>query len=313
MASPGSRPGAKSARDAGADAYITGASKGRAHAIAPRRALQRRLGRDPILRQAGRAGCPEHLRHGRPDPQTSPAGFSTAHRTCLRTEIEQASTSNLEAYRHYELGTDYARRFLDAEAIRETSKRRSVWTRNSRLPTCVSDQYFLQGDQRRVNEITIKVEQMQSHLPHSAVVLGGAQSDRSRDLEAVVLALQGVIANSSSQRRPSHYSRDSPNLGSSGRRTALRYAVKDSRWIPRMRMCSMLSPTTRLSQAILAVHSRPATITWPCAPGDPNPVDSRGRYSLYGGSRRRSSRLLHDENMKPDFNDYGEYLKLAIV
>ncbi len=33
--------------------------------------------------------------------------------------IEQASTSNIEAYRHYQLGVDYRRRFLIAYAIRE--------------------------------------------------------------------------------------------------------------------------------------------------------------------------------------------------
>src|ERR1700719_3158358 len=34
-------------------------------------------------------------------------------------EIEQASTSNVEAYRHYQLGIDYSRRFLGSEAARE--------------------------------------------------------------------------------------------------------------------------------------------------------------------------------------------------
>ena len=34
-------------------------------------------------------------------------------------EIEQASTSNVEAYRHYQLGIDYGRRFLTTDAIRE--------------------------------------------------------------------------------------------------------------------------------------------------------------------------------------------------
>jgi len=34
-------------------------------------------------------------------------------------EIEQASTSNVEAYRHYQLGVDYGRRYLTNDAARE--------------------------------------------------------------------------------------------------------------------------------------------------------------------------------------------------
>ena len=56
------------ARDAGADAYITGAllKIGPTQLRLDVRAQDTGTGQILVLRQAGRAGCAEHLRHGRP-------------------------------------------------------------------------------------------------------------------------------------------------------------------------------------------------------------------------------------------------------
>ena len=110
------------ARDAGADAYVTGALL----KVGP---TQLRLdvrvqdtGTGQILFSDKLDGQDVQSIFGMVDRLTaSIAGnFLPASELPQRApEIEQASTSNVEAYRHYQLGMDYARRFLGDEAVRE--------------------------------------------------------------------------------------------------------------------------------------------------------------------------------------------------
>src|SRR5258708_3765476 len=110
------------ARDAGADAYITGALL----KIGP---TQLRLdvraqdtGTGQILFSEKLEGQDVQSIFGMVDRLTAKIAGSFLPASDLpqkAPEIEQASTSNVEAYRHYQLGVDYARRFLEADSIRE--------------------------------------------------------------------------------------------------------------------------------------------------------------------------------------------------
>lgn len=109
--------------------------------------------------------------------------------------IEQASTSNIEAYRHYQLGVDYGRRFLTADAVRELEEAVHLDPQFALAYMRLADQYFLQGDLRRINQIVIKVESMQSRLPrYEQLYLQVLKSNRSRDLEFQVQTEQALLA-----------------------------------------------------------------------------------------------------------------------
>src|SRR5580704_12760643 len=97
-------------------------------------------------------------------------------------EIEQTSTSNVEAYRHYELGMDYTRRFLDTDAIREFNEAVRLDPQFALAYVRLSDQYFLSGDGRQNEEMTKKAEQLQARLPrYDQLALQTQIVGRSRD------------------------------------------------------------------------------------------------------------------------------------
>jgi tetratricopeptide (TPR) repeat protein len=79
--------------------------------------------------------------------------------------IEEAATSNLEAYRHYQLGVDLTRRFLMAEAVRELEEAVRLDPQFALAYWRLSGGYAFLGDLRKGQELWPKIEQLQSHLP----------------------------------------------------------------------------------------------------------------------------------------------------
>ncbi len=175
------------ARDAGADAYITGALL----KIGP---TQLRLdvraqdtSTEQILFSDKLEGQDVQSIFGMVDRLTaSIAGsFLPASQVPQKApEIEQASTSNVEAYRHYQLGVDYGRRYLTSDAVREFEEAVRLDPQFALAELRLSDQYRLEGDLRRSNELAIKVSENQSRLPRyeqlTLQVLKAARSQRSR-------------------------------------------------------------------------------------------------------------------------------------
>src|SRR5438309_1928647 len=156
------------ASDAGADAYVTGAllKVGPTHLRLDVRVQDTRTGQ--ILYSDKLEGQDLQSIFGMVDRLTSSIArnFLPAANLPEKTpEIEQASTSNIEAYRHYQLGVDYHRRFLIADAIREQQEAVRLDPQFALAYMRLADLYALQGDQRRFNQIAIKVDEMQSRLP----------------------------------------------------------------------------------------------------------------------------------------------------
>jgi len=184
------------ARDAGADAYITGALL----KIGP---TQLRLdvraqdtGTGQILFSDKLEGQDVQSIFGMVDRLTaSIAGsFLPASEVPQKApEIEQASTSNVEAYRHYQLGIDYARRFLTKDAIRELEEAVRLDPQFALAYLRLSDEYSFEGDARRGTETAVKVEQFQSRLPrYEQLSLQVLKAARSRDPEAELAARAAI-------------------------------------------------------------------------------------------------------------------------
>jgi serine/threonine protein kinase/tetratricopeptide (TPR) repeat protein len=305
------------ASDAGADAYVTGAllKVGSTHLRLDVRVQDTQSGQilfsdklegqdiqsifamvDRLTSNIARTFLPEENL-----PQTAPM-------------IEQASTSNIEAYRHYQLGVDYGRRFLTTDAIRELEEAVHLDPQFALAYMRLAGQYFLQGDRRRYNQIATKVEPMQSRLPrYDQLYLQVLKSDRSRDVDLQIQTRQALLA---------EFPRDSSvraeladNLARSGRKEeSLKVFRQGLAMDPKNEdLLNLQSYDLALwmdFNGALAVNDRYAAVR----PGDANPHDSRGDI-LYLAGRDEEAIAAYRKaiEIKPDFNNYGEYLKLAIV
>ena len=305
------------ARDAGADAYITGALL----KVGP---TQLRLdvrvqdtGSGQILFSDKLEGQDVQSIFGMVDRLTAriAGSFLPASNLPEKTpEIEEASTSNVEAYRHYQLGMDYARRFLSRDAIRELEEAVRLDPQFALAYMHLSDQYFQVGDSRRSNEIALKVGQMQSRLPrYEQLLLQVVNAVRSRDLEAMAEAREKLVA---------EFPRDSFQRGVlAGNLSGLGHPEKA---LELLRQGLALDPKNEdllnfesyhLAQsgdlnAALADNDKYQALR----PGDPNPIDTRGDI-LYWAGRDEDATAAYRKviELKPDFSEYTDYFKLAMV
>ena len=110
-------------------------------------------------------------------------------------EIEQAATSNVEAYRHYQMGVDYGRRFLVADAIRELKEAVGLDPQFALAYMSLASQYEFEGDLRQADEIQKKLDGMQSRLPrYEQMVYQSRKARQSGDPEALISSLQKLVA-----------------------------------------------------------------------------------------------------------------------
>jgi eukaryotic-like serine/threonine-protein kinase len=305
------------ARDAGADAYITGAllKMGPSQLRLDVRAQDTASGQ--ILFSEKLEGQDVQGIFGMVDRLTASLASSflpAAEQPQKAPEIEQASTSNVEAYRHYQLGIDYGRRFLTSDSIRELEEAVRLDPQFALAILRLSDQYALEGDLRRSNELVLKVDQMQSRLPrYEQLSLQALNAARSRDFEAEVAVRQQLV---------SEFPRSTIDRGIAA--TYLTLLGKGSQGLEMLQQGLALDPKNEdllnfqsyelakegdfngalaASAAYMAIR-----------PSDPNPLDSRGDV-LYLAGRDDEAVASYRKvlELKPDFGDSGEYLKLAVV
>ena len=307
----------KVARDAGADAYITGAllKVGPTQLRLDVRVQDTASGQ--ILYSDKLEGQDVQSIFGMVDRLTaSIAGnFLPASDVPAKApEIEQTSTSNVEAYRHYELGMGFARRYLDVDAVREFNEAVRLDPQFALAYIRLADQYFLNGDERQSSAMTKKAEQMQARLPrYDQLELRVQQVGRSRDIEGVIAAYKAVI---------SEFPRSSLDADSlSGILSVLGRAEEGAELCRQALALDPKNPdllnalSYNLAESgdfkgALAENDAYAAML----PGDLNPVDSRGDILFDAGSDDEAAAMYRKAiELKPDFNDYGEYLKLALV
>ncbi|HYL13207.1 MAG TPA: protein kinase [Terriglobales bacterium] len=307
----------KVAQDAGADAYITGALL----KVGP---TQLRLdvrmqdtGTGQILFSEKLEGQDVQSIFGMVDRLTASIAGNFLPPSDLpqrAPEIEQASTSNIEAYRHYQQGVEYGRRFLIAESIRELEEAVRLDPQFALAYMHLSDEYFQDGDLRRSNEVAVKVGQMQSRLPrYEQLLLQVLNAGRSRSLEAIAEARENLIA---------EFPRDSFQRGLlAGHLSSLGQPEKaldllrqglavDSKNEDLLNFESYHLASSGDFNAALADSDRYQAVR----PGDPNPLDSRGDI-LYMAGRYDEATAAYRKviELKPDFSDYADYLKLAML
>jgi serine/threonine protein kinase/TolB-like protein len=307
----------QAARNAGADAYITGAllKMGPTQLRLDVRAQD--TGTGQILFSDKLEGQDVQSIFGMVDRLTaSIAGsFLPASDLPQKTpEIEQASTSNVEAYRHYQLGVDYGRRYLTGDSIREFEEAVRLDPQFALAALRLSDQYRLQGDLRRASELAIQVSQNQSRLPrYEQLTLQTLKARRSQDPEAEVAARQQLV---------SEFPRSTMDrgilvtvLGGLGKGDQARELLQqglalDPKSEDLLNFASYGRAADGDFNGALAANDSYMAIR----PGDPNPFDTRGDVLFMAGRDDEAVAAYRKVlELKPDFSDYGEYLKLAIV
>jgi serine/threonine protein kinase len=302
------------ARDAGADAYITGALL----KIGP---TQLRLdvraqdtGTGQILFSDKLEGQDLQSIFGMVDRLTANIASSflpASEQPQKAPEIEQASTFNVGAYRHYQLGIDYGRRFLTADSVRELEEAVRLDPQFALAYMRLADQYFLSGDMRRGAEVSAKVEQLQSRLPrYEQMSLQVIHAQRSRDFEAIVAARQALV---------SEFPRSTMDRGNLANN--LGYFGKEQQALDLLQQGLALDPKNedllnfqvyefvKSGDINAALAADDAYIS--VRPGDPNPFDTRGD-ALFISGRDDDALAAYRKatELKPDFDDH---LKLAIV
>jgi serine/threonine protein kinase/tetratricopeptide (TPR) repeat protein len=305
------------ARDAGADAYITGAllKIGPTQLRLDVRAQDTATGQ--ILFSEKLEGQDVQSIFGMVDRLTSSIAGSFLPASDLpqkAPEIEQASTSNVEAYRHYQLGVDYGRRFLTSDAVRELEEAVRLDPQFALAYLRLSDQYALEGDLRRSSALAVKVDQLQSRLPrYEQLSLQALKATRSRDVEAAIAVRQQLV---------SEFPRATMDRGILS--VILAFAGKPQQARELLQQGLALDPKNEdllnfqsyeLAQSgdingALAANDAYMAVR----PGDPNPFDTRGDiFYMAGRDDEAVAAYRKVLELKPDFSGYGEYLKLAIV
>jgi eukaryotic-like serine/threonine-protein kinase len=305
------------ARDAGADAYITGAllKIGPTQLRLDVRAQDTSTGQ--ILFSEKLEGQDVQSIFGMVDRLTASLAGSflpAAEQPQRAPEIEQASTSNVEAYRHYQLGVDYARRFLNADAIRELEEAVRQDPQFALANMRLADQYRLVGNLNRRDELLAKVEQLQSRLPrYEQLSLQALKADRSRDLEAQIAIRQQLT---------SEFPRSTMDRGILG--AQLSDAGKGDQALEVLRQGLASDPKNEdLLNFQAYTLAKSGDINGALAaddgyvavrPGDPNPLDTRGDvFFMADRDDEAVAAYRRVLELKPDFSGYAEYVKLAVV
>jgi serine/threonine protein kinase/predicted negative regulator of RcsB-dependent stress response len=227
-------------------------------------------------------------------------------------EIEEASTSNVEAYRHYQLGTDLGRRYLITESINEYQEAVRLDPGFALAYLGLVNEYNQQGDLPKRDEATKKVQELRARLPrYEQLLLSVTEAERAGDPEARVRARQALLA---------EYPRDSLNRGVLGSqlfylgegdaalavyREGLALNAKDESVL---NFQSYTFSAMGDANAALAANDAYMAIR----PGDPNPLDTRGDILfVLGRDEEAVAQYRKVVEMKPDFTSYSEYIKLA--
>ena len=228
--------------------------------------------------------------------------------------IQDASTSNIEAYKHYQKGRDYASRFLFEDAIREYQQAVQLDPQFALAYMWMANALSQEADLRKAHEVFTKVEQLQSHLSRKDQLWFQVNSAmRGQDPEAELKALQTLVA---------EFPRDNQARGT--------YAITLNGWGHRADAKKVLNDGLALdpnddvvlnilgymeaadghADAALAALDKYAALR----PGDPNPVDTRGDvlFMLHRDDEAIAA-YRKELELRPDFSHYDGYVKIAIV
>jgi TolB-like protein/TolA-binding protein len=228
--------------------------------------------------------------------------------------IEEAATSNLEAYRHYQLGVDLAQRFLVEESVHELEEAVRLDPQFALAYWRLAGGYAAQGDFRKMRELWPKIEQLQSRLPRQYQLefqseeanLAG-DSARQRQLLESLLKEFPRQDDARQELAQSLLGAGEMDRGISVLKDGLQLDPRNEIFLNQLAYAQAASGN--LAAALQADDQYMAV-----RPNDPNRWDTRGDILFYSNHDDEAVAAYRKTiALKPDFTGYGDYLKLAIV
>jgi eukaryotic-like serine/threonine-protein kinase len=228
--------------------------------------------------------------------------------------IEEASTSNLEAYKHYQLGKNYSRRFLLPEATRELEEAVRLDPDFALAYWELGGVYWQQGDIRKSEEMWAKVEKLQSRLPRKTQLsflaekanragdAAGERQELTTLLKEFPRETDGRFELATSLLNIGEYTPAIQVL-----QEGLKLDSKDETLLNGLgyaqAMAGNLPAAIQANDQYIAVR-----------PNDPNPFDTRGDIFFMSNKDDQAIEAYRKVlELKPDFVGYQDYLKLAIA
>ena len=228
--------------------------------------------------------------------------------------IEEAATSNLEAYRHYQLGVDLARRFLITEAIREMEEAVRLDPQFALAYWRLAGGYAFLGDLRKAQELWTKIEQLQSRLPRNDLLeFQSQEAFRAGDPMKGRQILESLLQEF--PRQDQARAQLAQLLNSAGQPDRAISLLKDGlRLDPRNDLFLNQLGYSEATNGNLPAALQADDQYMALRPNDPNPWDTRGDI-LYISNHDDEAVEAYRKviALKPDFIDYADYAKLAIV
>jgi serine/threonine protein kinase/tetratricopeptide (TPR) repeat protein len=228
--------------------------------------------------------------------------------------IEEAATSNLEAFRHFQLGLDLDRRFLLAEATRELEEAVRLDPQFGLAYWYLASAYEGQGDLRKSEDLWPKIAQLQSRLPRKDLLeFQAEEAFRAGDQVGGRQILESLLKEFPRQDDARAELADSlRGVGESDRAVSV---LKDGLQLDPRNEGFLNS----LAYAQAQAGNLPAALQaddqyMAVRPNDPNPWDTRGD-TLYESNHDDEAVEAYRKvlALKPDFVGYQDYVKLALV
>jgi len=227
--------------------------------------------------------------------------------------IEEA-TSNLEAYRHYELGVDLGRRFLMPEAVHEMEEAVQLDPQFALAWWQLAGGYDALGDLRKSREVLAKVEQFQSRLPREYQMAFQAQEAvRAGDEVGGQKILESLLKEFPRQ-----------DEARAGLAESLRQAGAPERAVAVAKEGLQLDPKNdSLLNELIYAQAGAGNLAGALQaddqyialrPSDANPWDDRGDALYIMNHDDEALDAYHKAlAVKPDFAGFQEFIKLGIV
>ncbi|ABF42980.1 serine/threonine protein kinase with TPR repeats [Candidatus Koribacter versatilis Ellin345] len=228
--------------------------------------------------------------------------------------IEEASTSNVEAYKHYQQGVDASTRYLYADAIREFEAAVKLDPNFALAYMALADEYNQVGDTEKRFESFQKAQALRARLPrYEQLRLGVAEADRAGDPLGLIQAQEALVA---------EFPRDgftrgvlASQLNNAGEpEKALTYIEEGLKLNPKEEVLLNFRSyiLANLGDFPEALASNEAYMA--LRPGDPNPLDTHGDILFIAGRDDEALAAYRKVmEVRPDFGSSSEYFKLAVV
>jgi len=229
--------------------------------------------------------------------------------------IEEAATSNLEAYRHFQLGVDLNRRSLHAEAVAELEEAVRLDPQFALAYRYLSGAYEAQGDLRKSAELWPKIEQLQSRLPRKDLLeFQAEEAFRAGDVAGGRQVLESLLKEFPRQ-DTARVELAGLLLASFGETDRTISVLKDGLQLdPRNDLLLNMLGYAQAEAGNLAAALQADDRYLAVRPNDPNPWDTRGDI-LFESNHDDEAVEAYRKAMaiKPDFIAYRDYIKMAVV